>query len=258
MILIDSHCHLYLPEFQHDISEVMVRAKNSGVEKFFLPNIDSSTADAMLSLVNQYPDECYPMIGLHPTSVKENYRNELEFVQKELKKGIYKAVGEIGIDLYWDRSFLDEQKLVFEKQITWAKEFSLPVVIHARESFNEIFEIVDRLNDEDLTGIFHCFTGNIDEARHIISYSGFKLGIGGVVTFKNGGLDKFLKKIPIEYLVLETDSPYLAPVPYRGKRNESAYLVQILQKLVEIYGLTPEEVSSATTRNSLEIFKMTQ
>lgn len=256
MLLIDSHCHLYLPEFQNDIDGVIQRAKDKGVGKFFLPNIDSTTKADLLKLTSRHSDCCYPMMGLHPTSVKANFSEELEMVESELKTGIYKAVGEIGIDLYWDKTFAGEQKIAFLKQLNWAKLYKLPVVIHARESFKEIFEIVDSVNDETLTGIFHCFTGTMEDAARIISYKGFKIGIGGVVTFKNGGLDKILNDIPIEHIVLETDSPYLSPAPYRGKRNESAYLWEILNRISQIYNLGPEEVAEITSYNSLSIFKM--
>ena len=256
MVLIDSHCHLYLEEFSSDIDDVILRATKAGVEKFFLPNIDSSTITQMNELASRYPGKFLPMMGLHPTSVKENYLKELERVEEEFSKGTYVAVGEIGIDLYWDKTFLKEQIVAFEKQIEWAKRMKLPVVIHSRESFDEIFEVIDRQNDRDLTGIFHCFTGSLEQANKIMAYGGFKMGIGGVVTFKNGGLDKFLSQVPLEHIVLETDSPYLAPVPYRGKRNESTYLVEIVGKVAEIYDLTAEEVADRTTRNSLEIFKM--
>lgn len=234
--------------------EVIARAKEKGVEKFFLPNIDSTTIDSMWNLTIEYPGVCFPMIGLHPTSVKENYIDELKKVKEELDKKRYCAIGEIGIDLYWDKTFLNQQRDAFRSQINLAKEFDLPVVIHSRESFNEIFEIVDEENDENLKGIFHCFTGSKDDAIRIKNYGGFKLGIGGVVTFKNGGINKFLSEIPLEYLVLETDSPYLAPVPYRGKRNESAYLIEIAQKLAIIYNKEVNDIAEITSSNSLEIF----
>ena len=256
MKIVDSHCHLYLPEFQNDLDQVISRAKEVGVQKFFLPNIDSTTIESMLKVVEDYPDICYPMMGLHPTSVKGNYMEELEIVEEELKSGKYVAIGEIGIDLYWDKTHLKEQVDAFEKQINRAKELNLPVVIHARDSFQEIFEVIDRLNDDSLKGIFHCFTGTLEDAKRIISYGGFKMGIGGVVTFKNGGIDKFLNEIHLNHLVVETDSPYLSPVPYRGKRNESAYLFEILSKMAEVYNLTIEEIAETTSSNSLEIFNI--
>jgi TatD DNase family protein len=256
MTLIDSHCHLYLPEFQADLDEVVGRAERLGVEKFFLPNIDSTTLQSMLSLSEKYPGKCFPMMGLHPTSVKENYKEELALVESELQKGSYVAVGEIGIDLYWDKTFLKEQIEAFETQIGWAKLHGLPIIIHCRESFDEVFSVVDRMNDDRLSGIFHCFTGTKEQAKKIVDYGGFKMGIGGVVTFKNGGIDKFLEEIPLENFVLETDAPYLSPVPYRGKRNESAYLVEIVKKLAEIYKLPESDVAEKTSENCLAIFKM--
>ena len=256
MNIIDSHCHLYLPEFQNDLDQVVSRAMEVGVQKFFLPNIDSSTIEPMLKVVEDYPDMCYPMMGLHPTSVKDNYKEELGIVEEELKSGKYVAIGEIGIDLYWDKTYFKEQVDAFERQIIWAKELNLPIVIHARDSFQEIFEAMDSLNDDSLKGIFHCFTGTFDDAKKIMSYGGFKMGIGGVVTFKNGGIDKFLNEIPLQHLVVETDSPYLSPVPYRGKRNESAYLAEVLSKMADVYNLTINEIAEATSSNSLEIFNI--
>lgn len=256
MQLVDSHCHLYLEQFNEDRDEVIHRAMEAGVEAFFLPNIDSETIDSMNALAQKYPSNCFPMMGLHPTSVKENFKEELAIVKRELSTGKYCAVGEIGIDLYWDKAHQQEQVRAFEQQIAWAKEMKLPIVIHARDSFNEIFEVVDRMNDEHLTGVFHCFTGNLDQAKKIMGYGGFKMGIGGVLTFKNGGLDKFIAEIPIEYLILETDAPYLAPSPYRGKRNESAYLKEILTKLSGLYDLKEDEVASITSSNALELFNM--
>ncbi len=256
MRLIDSHCHLYLEEFENDIQEVIQRAMDQGVDKFFLPNIDSSTTDSMNGLASKYPDNCFPMMGLHPTSVKENFKAELEHVRAGLESGKYKGVGEIGIDLYWDKAFIKEQVEAFETQIEWAKEFSLPIIIHARDSFPEIFASVDKLNDDKLTGIFHCFSGTLEDAKHIMNYGGFKMGIGGVVTFKNGKIDQFLDQVPLENLVLETDSPYLAPVPYRGKRNESSYLKEIVKKLSSVYSVSEEIIAEQTTRNSLEIFQL--
>lgn len=256
MTIIDSHCHLYLPEFQNDVDEVIHRAKSVGVEKFLLPNIDSSTISPLKELSNKYSQNCFPMMGLHPTSVNADFEKELSVIEKELKTGNYIAVGEIGIDLYWDKTFVDQQKHVFRKQIVLAKEMNLPIVIHARESFNEIFEIVEELNDDRLTGIFHCFTGNEKDAERIIDFAGFKMGIGGVVTFKNGGLDKFLSNVDLQHIVLETDSPYLAPVPHRGKRNESSYLSEIINKLADIYSKSTEEIAEITTKNCLDLFDL--
>ncbi len=254
MILTDTHTHLYSEQFNDDIVEVIKNSLEKGIERFFLPNIDSSSIDGMLSLEKEYPKHCFPMMGLHPCSVGENYLEELKIVKNWLDKKSFCAIGEIGIDLYWDKTFFKEQQDAFSTQIQWAKEKNLPFVIHCRDAFDEIFEIMDELNDEKMRGIFHCFTGNIDQANHIINYGGFKLGIGGVVTFKNSGLDKVVEQLDIEHLVLETDSPYLAPVPYRGKRNESSYLYNIADKISDIYQISIEEVAKITTENSKEVF----
>ncbi|MFZ5553960.1 MAG: TatD family hydrolase [Bacteroidota bacterium] len=250
----DTHAHLYAEEFDADRSEMMERAMKAGVSRFFLPNIDSSSIDVMMKMAADFPGRCFPMMGLHPCSVKENFRQELEVVKQWLDKEKFCAVGEIGIDLYWDKTFFEEQKEAFRLQIQWAKEKKLPIVIHARQSMNEIFELVDGLNDENLKGIFHCFSGDYVQAQKVISYGGFKLGIGGVVTFKNGGIDQYLSKIPVEYIVLETDSPYLAPVPHRGKRNESAYIPLVADKVASLYQLNISELAKITTQNAKEIF----
>lgn len=252
--MIDTHTHLFSEEFKQDIDVVIQNATNVGVEKMLLPNVDLETIDALHDLAKKYPGICYPMMGLHPCSVKENWEDELRVIKKNLDTNNYCAIGEIGIDLYWDKTTFEFQEKAFRQQIIWAKEKKLPVAIHVRNAFDETFKIVDELNDENLTGVFHCFTGNVDQANHIINYGGFKLGIGGVVTFKNGGLDQVLPYIDLKHLVLETDSPYLAPVPHRGKRNESAYLKIIAEKLAEIKGISFEEVNQATTENALSLF----
>lgn len=254
--LIDTHTHLYLDSFKNDLSIIINNCQKNGINKLLLPNIDSTTINAVNQLSRKYAEICYPMMGLHPCSVKENFHSELAIIENELNKGEYIGIGEIGIDLYWDRSTLDEQKLVFETQVKWAKERNLPIVIHTREAFEEVFSIIDSLNDNELTGIFHCFTGNKEQAEHIINYGGFKLGIGGVVTYKNSGLDKTLKDIEVDHLVLETDSPYLTPTPFRGKRNESTYLTYIAEKLSSIYGCSIDDIAKKTTTNALEIFKL--
>ncbi len=253
-MLIDTHCHLYVPEFDSDRNDVVSAAIAAGVEKMFLPNIDVESIASLHKLAADFPQQCFPMMGLHPCSVKENWEADLDIIRTNLFKNKYIAVGEIGVDLYWDKSTLDIQKKAFSMQIEWAKELKLPIVIHVRDAYDEAFAVVDQLNDATLTGIFHCFTGTIDQAKHIIDYSGFKLGIGGVMTYKNSGLDKTLKEIDLEHLVLETDSPYLAPVPHRGKRNESSYLTIIAQKLAEIKGISVEEVADATTKSALAVF----
>ena len=256
MVFTDTHTHLYLEQFDNDIEETMNRAFDFNVKRIFLPNIDSSTTERMLQLTDQYPDNCFPMMGLHPCSVNENFEKEIEHIEEWLSKRTFYAIGEIGIDLYWDKTFFEQQKEAFRQQIDLAKKHELPIVIHARESFDEIFEIVDKMNDDSLTGIFHCFTGNEAQANHIINYGGFKLGIGGVVTFKKAGLDNVLSSIDLSHLVLETDSPYLAPTPNRGKRNESSYVAHVAQKLATIYDKKIEEIAAITTENSKEIFKI--
>ena len=255
MQIIDTHTHLYLDKFKEDIDKVISRAKENGVSKFIFPAIDSSHFENMRNLKNRYPENIYLMTGLHPTDVKENYKEELDFVTKTLKNHNYVAVGEIGIDLYWDKSFLKQQQEAFRFQIRLAVNNDLPIVIHCREAFDEIFEILNEENCETLRGVFHCFTGDLNQAKKAISL-GFLLGIGGVVTFKNGGIDKFLNQIDLKYIVLETDSPYLAPVPYRGKRNESSYIIYVLEKLSELYKIPKEEIASVTTNNAKKMFSL--
>ena len=258
MMFIDTHAHLYAKEFDEDRDEMLQNALKEGVQKFFLPNIDETSIAGMHKLCQSYPTNCYPMMGLHPCSVKENVKEQLATIKQAFDPNLHIGIGEIGIDLYWDKSLLKEQIVAFEEQIKWAKELKLPIVIHARDSFDEIFEVVDALNDEHLTGIFHCFTGNEEQAAKILNYGGFKLGIGGVVTFKNSGLTEVLKNVPLSELVLETDAPYLAPVPKRGKRNESSYIPFIAAKLTEIYGCSLKEIATATTKNALTLFKINQ
>lgn len=254
MILTDTHTHLYSEQFKEDIDEVVQKAINLGISRFFLPNIDSGYTNALLALAKKYPVNMFPMMGLHPCSVKANYQQELEHVEKMLSEHQVVAIGEIGIDLYWDKTFLKEQQAAFRHQIRLAKANNLPFVIHCRDAFDEIFEILDEENDENMRGIFHCFTGNLEQAQKIINYGGFKLGIGGVVTFKNAGLDEVVNLIDLKHIVLETDAPYLAPVPYRGKRNQSAYLIEIANKIAELKQVSIESVSIITTQNAKEIF----
>ena len=229
------------------------RAIGTGVSRFFIPAIDSTCTEAMYALEQQYPDNVFLMMGLHPTYVKENYTEELQHVESELDRRKFYAIGEIGIDLYWDKTHLKEQQLAFRRQIQLAKQYQLPIVIHCRDAFDEIFEILKAEKAPDLFGIFHCFTGTYDQALQAISCN-MKLGIGGVVTFKNGKIDQFLNRIPLEHIVLETDSPYLAPIPYRGKRNESSYIINVVAKLAGIYGVTTEEIALTTTENSKKVF----
>ncbi|MCT4580122.1 MAG: TatD family hydrolase [Flavobacteriales bacterium] len=255
-MLIDTHTHLYASKFDEDRDEVIQDCIAKGVEKLLLPNIDSTSTDSMLALAAKFPGICMPMMGIHPCSINnDTIDKELAHAKAYLfsdRKFI--AVGEIGIDLYWDKTTLDAQVKAFKTQIEWAKELNLPIAIHARDSFDEIFEVLDEVNDDKLNGVLHCFTGNVDQAKHIINYGGFKLGIGGVVTFKNGGLDKVLKEIELEHLILETDAPYLAPTPYRGKRNSSQYIPLIGDKLADIYNCTLPDIAKVTTRNAVELF----
>jgi len=253
MIITDTHTHLYSEAFDGDRKEMMQRAVDAGVQRFFIPAIDSTYTQSMLDLEKEYPENVFLMMGLHPTHVKENYKEELVQVEEWLSKRKFYAVGEIGIDLYWDKTFLKQQQDAFVYQIRLAKKHGLPIVIHCRESFDEIFEILEQEKGDGLFGIFHCFTGTLEQAHQAISY-GMKLGIGGVATFKNGKIDQFLDQIDLEHIVLETDSPYLAPVPYRGKRNESAYISKVLEKLSDIYGKSIEEIASVTTKNSQKVF----
>lgn len=252
--MIDTHTHLFSSEFDTDRDATVLAAIATGVSKMLLPNVDLESIPAMHSLAERYPDHCFPMMGLHPCSVTENWEADLAVIKSWLDKGGYCAVGEIGLDLYWDKSTLEIQKKAFRQQIIWAKEKKLPVVIHVREAFAETFKIVDELNDDDLTGVFHCFTGDTEQAKHIAGYGGFKIGIGGVVTFKNSGLDRVLPHVPLKYVVLETDSPYLAPAPHRGKRNESAYLPIIARRVAELKGMTVEEVIELTNASALQVF----
>ncbi len=253
MFLIDTHTHLYSSQFAEDRDLSIQNAIQNGVTRFFIPAIDSSYTSRMYELEVQYPENVFLMMGLHPCYVKENYLEELAHVESELARRKFYAVGEIGIDLYWDKSTLEIQKIAFQRQIQLAKKYQLPINIHCRDAFDEIFEVLELEKGEDLYGIFHCFTGDLEQAQKAISY-GLKLGIGGVVTFKNGKIDQFLHEIDLKHIVLETDAPYLAPVPYRGKRNESAYISLVAQKLASIYNLPVEEVARITTQNACAIF----
>ncbi|WP_298901505.1 TatD family hydrolase [uncultured Psychroserpens sp.] len=253
MIITDTHTHLYSESFDADRKEMIERAISQNITRFFIPAIDSNYTEAMLALEADFPEHTFLMMGLHPTSVKENYKEELQHVETMLAKRHFYAIGEIGIDLYWDTSTLKIQQEAFRYQIKLAKQYGLPIVIHCRNAFDEIFEVLEDVADEKLFGIFHCFTGTIEQARKAISYN-MKLGIGGVATFKNGKIDQFLNSIDLEHIVLETDSPYLAPKPYRGKRNESAYIIKVLEKLSEIYSVSEEKIADITTSNSKDIF----
>lgn len=255
MIITDTHTHLYSEAFDDDRHEMIQRALDQNITRFFIPAIDSTYTEAMLQLENDYPSNVFLMMGLHPTHVKDNYKEELKHVEDMLAKRTFYAVGEIGIDLYWDKSTIKIQQEAFKYQIQLAKKHHLPIVIHCREAFDEIFDVLETEKSDDLFGIFHCFTGTLEQAHQAISYN-MKLGIGGVATFKNGKIDGFLNKIDLRHIVLETDSPYLAPVPFRGKRNESAYIIKVLKKLSELYNLPSTEIANMTTQNSIDIFKI--
>jgi len=254
-MFIDTHTHIYTKEFDKDRSEMIDRAISQGVETFFLPNIDQNSIEAMLNLERTYPDRCHAMMGLHPCSVGADYEKELEIVKQHLDQRTFVAIGEIGIDLYWEKKFYDQQVIAFKRQIEWAKAADIPIVIHCRDATSEVLKVLRECQDEKLRGIFHCFGGTVSEAEQIIEL-GFLLGIGGVLTFKKSGLDNTLKDIDLKHLVLETDSPYLAPVPYRGKRNESGYVSIVAKKLSDVKELPLAEIAKITTENARRIFQM--
>ncbi len=255
VILIDTHTHLYLSEFREDREEVVKSALDKGIVKMLLPNVDAMTLDAMHGMADRYPDLCLPMIGLHPTSVKENFQDVFAQIREGLGTRKYWGIGETGIDLYWDKTYARQQEDSFREHIFLAKESGLPIIIHARNSFDELFSILDRENDESLKGVFHAFTGNVVQARRIVEY-GFKLGIGGVLTFKNAGLDSVIKQIDLQHIVLETDAPYLSPAPMRGRRNEPAFLVYTAEKLARIHDLPLEAIAEITTKNAASLFNI--
>ena len=255
MMFIDTHTHLYVSEFDGDRNDVVKRAIESGVSHFVLPSIDSSYTKAMHDLCDQFPDRMSLMMGLHPTHVGEDFEEQLAHVETQLKTGHYVAVGEIGIDLYWDTTTLALQQKAFHQQIRWALEHDLPIVIHCRDAFKEVFQVLDEYKTESLRGVFHCFTGTEDDAHRAMAHN-MLLGIGGVVTFKNGKIDQFLSKIPLEKIILETDAPYLSPVPFRGKRNESAYLPLVAQKVCELYGVSMDRLATQTTTNAQNLFRL--
>lgn len=254
MKLIDTHCHIYLEEFEHDRDEMLKRAIDNGVERFYLPGIDSSVIPAMMTLEEKHPAHCFAMMGLHPCYVKDNYEVELTIVKEWLAKRTFAAIGEIGLDYYWDTDHKKEQIVAFEQQMQWALDYHLPIVIHTRNAMQETIDCVKPFAAKGLKGIFHCFSGSYESASQIINM-GFLLGIGGVLTYKNAGLGAVLEKIDISHIVLETDAPYLTPVPFRGKRNEPAYLTYIIQKLVDVKGLSAVEIAAITTENALKIFQ---
>ncbi len=256
-MLIDTHAHLYAEEFDEDRSAMIQKASDSSVKYILLPNIDIESIPKMEVVAANYL-HCFQMMGLHPAYVKEDWEQQLEVMEKKLFENpkLYCAVGEIGMDLYWDKTFIEAQKIAFRKQVRWAKELGLPIAIHARDAFPEILAILDEENDESLKGVFHCFTGHEQIARHILNYEGFKLGIGGVVTYKNSHLAELLKKIELEHLVLETDAPYLTPVPFRGKRNESEYVKYVAEKLSDIYQVSVHTIAEVTSKNAMELFQL--
>jgi TatD DNase family protein len=256
MFLIDTHTHLFSEAFDEDRTEIVERALDAGINTLLLPNIDTDSIGPMHDLCERYPNHCFPMMGLHPGSVKEDWEQQLDVIREWLFSEKYVAVGEIGMDLYWDKTFQKEQEEAFRRQIAWAKELKLPIVIHARDAFDEIFEVVDDLHDQSLSGVFHCFTGSLEQAMKIKEYSTFKIGVGGVLTFKKSGLDEVVKEIPLDLLVLETDAPYLAPSPHRGKRNESSYLALVADKLAEVKRMRIEEIAEITTKNARELFNL--
>jgi TatD DNase family protein len=253
--MIDTHAHIYSEEFDDDRAEVIQRAINAGVQKIILPNVDSDSLPRMLALEKEYPAFCYATIGLHPTSVKSDYLTTLELIKAELERRPYVAIGEIGIDLYWDKSYIKEQLIAFQLQLDLALAYHIPVIIHVRNSFAETMKALQPYKNKGLKGIFHSFTGTADEAKTIIEFGGFLLGINGIVTFKNSGLSETIKMIDLKHLVIETDAPYLAPVPYRGKRNESAYLEHITEKIATTLSLSPDNIVQLTSQNAFELFR---
>lgn len=255
-MFIDTHSHVYLSEFDADRERVLKNSMDAGVKRILLPNIDVSTIPLLKKLSETNPDIYKGMMGLHPGSVKADYKTQLDVIKRELYSNPYIAVGEIGIDLYWDKTFIKEQIIAFEEQIQWALELNLPIVIHARDSFQEISEVLEAYRNTKLKGVFHCFSGDSEQMEKALSFDNFLLGIGGVLTFKNGGLDKIIHEAPLNRLVLETDSPYLAPAPYRGKRNEPAYLKIVAEKLASVLDLPIDRIEESTTQNALQLFNL--
>ncbi|NIJ43921.1 TatD DNase family protein [Wenyingzhuangia heitensis] len=253
MIFTDTHTHLNSEQFDEDRNDMIQRAIDAGVERMFIPSVDSEYTQSMFKVSEAFPENVHLMMGVHPTHIKENYKEELAIAREWLETGKFVAVGEIGIDLYWDATYIHQQKEAFKTQVQWAKELGLPINIHCRNAFTEVFEILEEEKSEKLFGIFHCFTGTLEDAKKAIGYN-LKLGIGGVSTFKNGKIDKFLTEIPLQHIVLETDAPYLAPTPFRGKRNESMYTVNVAEKLATIYQKSLTEIAEITTQNSKDVF----
>ncbi len=254
MILTDTHTHLYSKEFENDSALLIQKAIDLGISRFFMPNVDSESIPGMLQIEKHFPDHCFAMMGLHPCSVNATYQHELSVVEYWLNKRKFIAIGEIGIDLYWDKTFFEQQQDAFRRQIQLAKKYKLPYIIHSRNSFNEVMEIVSEFKNDTIKAIFHCFSGNVEQAEQVIAAGNFKLGIGGVATFKNSGLDKVVEAIDLKHIVLETDAPYLAPTPHRGKRNDPEYLLLIAKRIAEIKNISLEEVAAITTQNSKDVF----
>ena len=254
-MLIDTHSHIYTEDFSDDIAEVIQRAYENEVRKIILPNIDSSTIKKLLDLSEQYPQVCYPLMGLHPTSVNEDYKEELELVEFWLQKQKFYGIGEIGIDLYWDKTFVNEQTDAFRRQIRMAIKYDLPIVIHFRESFNEVMAVLQEEKVPGLRGVFHSFSGTLEQAQQVIDL-GFKLGVNGVVTFKNSGMDKVIEKVDPSHIILETDAPYLTPVPFRGKRNESSFLIYVARKVAELHGISVQELAKRSSQNAESLFQI--
>lgn len=254
MTFIDTHTHLFIEQNAGDGNLAVKAAIEAGVDKLLLPNIDLASINEMMQLTAAFPDHCFPMMGLHPCSVQEDWQNVLGEMRALFESNSFVAVGEIGLDLYWDKTTLEIQKLALKEQISWAKELNLPIVLHVRDAFDELFEVMDEVNDENLTGVFHCFTGSLEQAQKVMDYGGFYMGIGGVLTFKNSGVDQVVKDIPMDYLILETDSPYLAPVPFRGKPNTSKYIPIIAEKLADVKEISLAEVAEITTKNAENLF----
>ena len=256
--IIDTHSHLFVEEFNEDRSEVMCRAREAGVQHILMPNVDLGTMEPMLRMCEAYPEFCYPMIGLHPTEVKADYRQDLDALREILVSHpkTFIAIGEVGLDLYWDKTYKQEQLSVLEEQIGWALEYDLPLVIHSREAFAELYNLFSHYKDTPIRGVFHSFTGTAEEAQSLLEFPGFLLGVNGVVTFKKSTLPEALSEVPLSRLVVETDSPYLAPTPYRGKRNESAYIVRVVERLAEIYSCSPEVVAEQTFINATNLFRL--
>lgn len=253
--LIDTHTHLFCEEFDNDRDLAIIRAKEAGVTRLFMPNIDDESIESLLSLCDRHSG-CYPLMGLHPTSVNTNWEERLTKVEKVLRSGrTFYGIGEVGLDLYWDKTYVNEQKQTFAKQAEWALELNLPLIIHCRNAHNELLDVMSKYKGTPLRGIFHSFGGSLDEAKELLSFENFMLGINGIVTFKKSTLPETLKQLPLERIVLETDSPYLAPVPYRGNRNESAYLVSTANKLAEIFDTTIDDIARHTTTNALKVFQ---